>query len=594
VSLQQRPVIQERAFFSIADIVVLLVLVGSIAGIVSVAEQWRADYSPVTYIDLSARALPRYVILSAARGMVAYALSLFVALAVGYWTAKSKRAEAIVLPAVDILQTIPVLGFLPGLVLGLVALFPNTNLGLELAAVIMIFTSQVWNLIFSFYSSVKSVPHDLTEAATLMGLTRWQKFVKLELPYGAVPLSWNSLLSVAGGWFFLTICEAFTLGDRQFRLPGIGSYMAVAIAQGNARAMFMGVAAMVLLIVTMDFVIWRPLLAWVQRFRFESSTELGTSEPLMNIWMRESAILRWMKTRYYQYYSEYRGRVARETVSQNELPRSIAKVSTWLASNSKKLTEWRKSPPVARAIEALVLCVGVIVLIYGLWKLIEVWMRLPGKIWLFLLRDTFWSLLRVLMAVALGTFWAVPVGIWIGTSPRRIQIAQPIIQVLASFPAPMLYPLALSMMFALNISFDFGSMFLIMLGVQWYILFNVLAGAMRIPQELRYALHLMNAPRTELWRRLYLPSIFPTLVTGWIVAAGGGWNASIVAEYMFYDNKHYRTGGLGATISEAAAQADFPLLAASLSLMVLVVLVFNRLVWERVYRIAQTRYRLDY
>jgi NitT/TauT family transport system permease protein len=592
VTLQQRPLIRERAF-SLADLVVLLVMGGAVVSVVSVAEQWQAEYSPVTYIDLSISALPRYVVLSAGRGLVAYLLSLFCALAVGYWAAKSKRAAGFILPAIDILQTIPVLGFLPGLVLGLVAIFPNTNLGLELAAVIMIFTSQVWNMIFSFYSSVKTVPPDLNEAATLMGLSRWQKFLRLELPYAAVPLSWNSLLSVAGGWFFLTICEAFTLGDKQFRLPGIGSYMAVAIAQGNGHAMFLGVAAMVLLIVTMDFIIWRPLLAWVQRFRFESSSDFATSEPLMKIWMRESSILRWVKSRYYHYLTEYRSRVVRETEQEVSLPAPLARTAGWASRQLGGLTEWRKRPAVARSLEWLLLGAVLAGVAYGLWKLVEVWLRLPAKIWFFLLRDTFWSLVRVLTAVALGTLWAVPVGIWVATSSRRIRIAQPIIQILASFPAPMLYPLALSVMFGLHISFDIGSMFLIMLGVQWYILFNVLAGAMRIPQELRYALQLMNASRWEVWRTLYFPSVFPTLVTGWIVAAGGGWNASIVAEYMLYNEKLYRTAGLGATISEAASNADFPLLAGSLSLMIAVVILFNRLVWDRVYRLAQTRYRLD-
>jgi len=592
----QRPVISTR-FLSIADLAILLLIGTAIYGLVAIGNEWRADYHPVTEIDLSAWALPRYVLFSGIRGFAAYLISLAFTLCVGYTAARSRPAEKIIIPMLDILQSIPVLGFLPGLLLALVALFPRSNVGLELAAILMIFTGQVWNMTFSFYSSLKSVPSEFQEASTVIGFNWFEKLKRVELPYAAVNLVWNSLLSMAGGWFFLILCEAFTLGEREYRLPGIGAYMNVAIKAGDSRAMILGVVAMVGLILTMDIVIWRPVLAWVQRFRLENIAGAEPTEPLMGWILRESRLVNWVTVAYRRYVFDYRAE-AREArgpkqgkEKELEAPRQIQ--SSRVRQLVQKVSHKTRSKRVQKAVEVTGGLLLVTLIVWGSWRLLKVLLVLPPSSWLVLLRDTIWTLSRVFLALILSSLWAVPVGIWIGTSPKRIRIAQPVIQVLASFPAPMLYPLALAVFFKLGVVFSWGSMLLMLMGVQWYVLFNVLAGALRIPRELDDALALMATSRWDRWKTLYLPSIFPSLVTGWVTAAGGAWNASIVAEYVSYGGTILKADGLGSTISVAAANENMPLFAASLTVMVIVVMLLNRGVWSKVYHLAQTRFRLD-
>ncbi|MFZ9596741.1 MAG: ABC transporter permease subunit, partial [Bdellovibrionia bacterium] len=493
----------------------------------------------------------------------------------------------------DILQSIPVLGFLPGLLLGLVALFPDTNLGLELAAIIMIFTGQVWNMTFSFYASIKSVPKDFKEAATVMGLSWKEKLKQVELPYSAVNLAWNSLLSMAGGWFFLIPCEAITLGDQQYRLPGIGAYMDVAVKAGDFQAVGMAVFTMILIIVSMDFVIWRPILSWVQRFRLEENPTVSSTEPLMNIWIRESQIVRWIKLKYRDFLLSSHRR-SKKQVAYLEKIAVWKKFSTQFRSlqasqGLKSLCSHRN----LKVFEVVIASLLFSALFTGSVKLFFVLKSLSPQVWIGLFRDMLWTFLRVIFALAFSTLWAVPVGIWIGTSSKRIRLAQPIIQVLASFPAPMLYPVVLTGLFSLGFSLNWAAMFLMLLGVQWYVLFNVLAGAMRIPRELNDALELMECSSWDKWKRLYLPSVFPSLVTGWVSASGGAWNASVVAEYLFYQGKILKADGLGADLSVATSGQNFTYFAATLTLMVFAVICFNRLVWSRLYELAQTRFRLE-
>jgi NitT/TauT family transport system permease protein len=604
-----------KRFFSLADLVILMLIATSIYGMISIGREWQADFRPVTEIDLSIWALPKYTLFSAIRGMVAYLISLGFTLVIGYAAAKSAKAEKIILPLLDILQSLPVTAFLPGLFLGLIALFPHTNTGIELAAIISIFTSQVWNMSFSYYSSLKSVPTDFIEAARVMNLSWWERLVTLELPYSAVNLAWNSLMSVAGGWFFLSLCEAFSLGDRQYRLPGIGAYIAVATESGDNNAIVLGIVAMVLLIVGIDFFIWRPILVWVQRFRIEevqgsSATGGAVSEPLMTIVMRESRIVRWIKA----WFRHVRIRRAHQLTRKMMAPgassprptpltplSSLGDVARALPAGAASsaagvvgaVVQFLRSSLVVRAVNWLLMGAVLAGLGWGCVSLAQVLSVIPGHLWIQLFRDTMWTLLRVMACLLLSSLWTVPLGIWIGTSSRRIRIAQPIIQVLASFPTPMLYPVLLPLFFKIGLDFSISSMFLMMLGVQWYVLFNVLAGSLRISRELGYSLSLMQASRWDRWTSLYLPSIFPALVTGWVTAAGGAWNASIVAEYVTFKGHTYRTGGLGAMIRVATDTANFPLLAASVTVMAAVVILLNRTVWARIYHLAQTRFRMD-
>jgi NitT/TauT family transport system permease protein len=573
---------QKNSF--LADLLVALLIGTTIYGLVSFGHEWRSAFHPNTIIDLSWTSLPIYALFSTMRASIAYLLSLCFTIVVGYCAAKFARAEKIIIPCLDILQSIPVLGFLPGLVLGLIAIFPNTNAGLELAAIIMIFTGQVWNMTFSFYASLKSIPSELIEASAIMGMNWRKRLVHLELPFSAVNLAWNSLLSMAGGWFFLSVCEAFTLGAREFRLPGLGAYMAVAINKGDTVAMMLGILTMVFVIVSMDIIIWRPILAFVHRFRLEEVPGAPASEPFIKLMLRQSNFYRFalVVLRYFN-----RGYRRAHSVLRNACPRSKASHP----SLSKSMPHWLKN-----SMLGLFWILGVALVVYMLLKILQlatIFSAVSFASWLIVFKNTLWTMFRVFVTLVLSTLWAVPVGIYIGRSERRVKIAQPIVQVLASFPAPMLYPLALALFFYLNMSFHVASVFLMMLGVQWYVLFNVLAGAMKIPTELIYVTDLLEVSSFRRWYTLYIPSVFPALVTGWITAAGGAWNASIVAEFITYKGQTLKTPGLGATISMAAAEADFPLLAASLLVMVVVVIILNRGFWARVYRLSQTRFRMD-
>lgn len=539
------------------------------------AGAWSVTFNPSYEIDLHWTSLPLYALFSAMRGIVAYLISLVFSLFIGYWAAKSKRAERLLIPMIDVFQSIPVLGFLPGLVLGLVALFPNSNVGLELTAILMIFTGQVWNMTLAFYSSIKSIPGDLKEATSIMGLSDVRRFVRLEFPYSAINLVWNSIISMAGGWFFLTICEAFTLGKQHYRLPGVGAYMAVAIERGDVSAMISGVVAMALIIILMDILLWRPALAWVHRFRLEETAMVGTQEHLINFIFTNSKILSWIRTYFVRRSRQSLIRGRREHLRfRIKLP--SLKWLGWL-----RFAGWPA------------LLFGVFGLLWGTYRLVGMLMQLSYPDWLAILQDTIFTLIRVFGAVAIATLWAVPVGIWLSRKRQRLRIAHPIAQLLASFPAPMLYPLVLGVIFHFKIDFAFGSMFLMLLGVQWYILFNTLAGGLRISKEIGDCMALMGSSKIDFWRYLYLPSVFPALVTGWVTAAGGAWNASIVAEYISYKGQTIHTRGLGALISRSTDNGDFATLSAGLLVMVIVVVLINRFVWDWVYRLAQTRFRLD-
>lgn len=581
--MRRHPIPLSSAFF-ISDFAVLGLIVAFIYGLTTFGHQWQASYNPDYKIDLDLAALPVYSLFSALRGLVAYVISLTFTIIVGYWAAKSERAEKYILPFLDIMQSIPVLGFLPGLVLGLVALFPKTNTGLELASILLIFTGQVWNMAFAFYSSLKSIPTDLGEATSIMRLSALERFRFLELPFSAMNLTWNSVMSMAGGWFFLTVCEAFTLGDKSYRLPGLGAYMAVAIDAGDTRAIVAAIVAMALVIILFDIFLWQPALAWAHSFRLEETDEDFSEEPLMRFLVRDSRLFRFVKV------IRHRQRLAADPFKKYRLNPARVVPKRLLKALCKVLGHVRSFDRFMPYVATTALVVG---LGYAAVQLVKELSILQWSDWSKILLDTAITFVRVLAAVIIGTLWATPFGIWVSQSPRRLKVAQPIIQLMASFPAPMLYPLAIAVFLFLNINFEISSMLLMLLGVQWYILFNVLAGGLRIPTELKLAMNLMESSRRDKWRFLYLPSVFPSLVTGWVTAAGGAWNASIVSEVVAYHGHKLLAHGLGADISQAADSANFPKLAACLVVMVVVVVTLNRTFWSRIYRLAQTRYRLD-
>jgi NitT/TauT family transport system permease protein len=556
------------------DLLLVLGLAGLLFGLVDLLGQATAAHRPMVEIDLSPWALPRYTFYSFSRGMVAYILSLAFTLVYGYWAAKDRTAERVLIPLLDVLQSIPVLSFLPAFVLLLVSLFPGSNIGLELAAVLNIFTGQVWNMVFSFFHSLRSIPADKLEVAAVFRFSAWQKAKWVELPSAAIGLIWNSMMGMAGGWVFLSIIETFTLGDQDYRLPGIGSYLREAQETENFSAMTWGLLALVLMIVALDQLLWRPVVVWAQKFRVEDDACGPMAESWVLNWLRRSRLIRAVKMFWHHW-------AARRAARRDAVPAALAPVGPDLSP-----TWGRGASVVALVILIALLACGMVALVRLLWDVsLSDWGRIAVA--------AVWTFGRVTLATALGTLWVVPVGLAIGLSPRLATWLQPVVQVVASFPAPILFPILLIGMKMIGMSLDVGAMFLMLLGTQWYILFNVVSGAMAIPADLREAARAYRLPLWQRLRHLYLPAIFPFLVTGWVTSAGGAWNLSIAAEYFTNKDKSIDAAtGLGAMIAQASEAKDFPLLAASTLVLAAIVVTINRTVWRSLYCLAEDRYTL--
>ena len=561
----------------LADIVVLCLLAGVVATVVTFAREFGAPYLQAVRIDLRASALPRYTLYSLSRGIVALAFSVLFALGYGWTAAKSRVAERLLLPVLDILQSIPVLGFLPGLVLGLVALFPTRNIGLELAAILMIFTAQAWNLAFSFYSSVKGLPEPLRDACAVAGWRAGRTFGQLELPAAAQGLVWNGMLSMAGGWFFLMVNEAFQLGDHDYRLPGIGSFMSVALERNDGPAMALAILAMILMIVAVDVLLWRPLVVWVEKYRLDES---GGGTGVVSSWVLN--FLR--RARLPSRAAALRGRAYRTARWAAKPFEGPLRAAAPVIVRAPRLA-WAR--PGLRWVGGLVLLVALgTACALGLWRLGDLVARIPRAQLGVLAEASGITFARVMGAVALSTAWALPAGIVIGRSPRLAQALQPVIQIVASFPAPMLFPIVILALERLGIGLGLGAVVLMVLAGQWYIVFNVISAVAGIPEQLKEATKVFRLSSLAAWRALYLPAAFPALVPGWVTAAGGAWNGSIVAEYIQAGGRLRTTLGLGSVISLATAHGDFSLLAGGIALMSVIVVGWNRLVWRSLMRLA--------
>jgi NitT/TauT family transport system permease protein len=554
------------------DVLVLVGAAALFAGLFAFAGEWSQPHRPAVEIDLSPWALPRYALFSLARGVLAYFLSLAFTFVYGYWAAKDKRAEKVLVPLLDVLQSIPVLVFLPIIVITLVRLFPMSNIGLELAAVLMIFTGQVWNLTFSFYHSLKSVPQDLRDVASIYRFTWLDRMRLIEIPYAMTGLVWNSMLSMAGGWFFLMINEAFVMGGQDYRLPGIGAYMSVAVAQGDARAIISAILVMGLMIVAIDQLISRPAVVWAEKFRIEETAGAPPSKSTVLLWIRRSRIL-----------SSIGGWIGLDG-NESAMRKSPRVERKPLSAARKAWTLW------ATRILALT---GLAALLYGGAHLGKLVTEVTNAQWLDILLASLLTFARVFAAIIVGTLWTIPVGLAIGLSPRLSRTLQPVVQVLASFPAPMLFPLVVGGLGVLGVTLGWSSIALMLLGKQWYILFNVIAGALAMPTDLREAARMYGIRGWTRFKTLYLPAIFPHLVTGWVTAAGGAWNTSIVAEYFEMKGEVMATRGLGAMISGSEAHKQFGLLIASGLVMAAIVVSFNRVVWQRCYRLASDRFSMN-
>jgi len=541
--------------------------------VVVVGKSWLGPFTPEVEISRSPIALPVYAGYSLLRITVAYVLSLAFTLIYGYVAAYNARAEKFMIPLLDVLQSIPVLSFLPGVMLAMVALFPGRQLGVEAGAILLIFTGQVWNMAFSFYASLKSIPREMREAAKIYRFNWWQRFTQVELPYAAIGLVWNSMMSVAGGWFFLMACEMFVLGSRDFRLPGLGSYLQTAASAGDTRSILWGVATMIAVIVLLDQFVWRPVIAWAEKFKVEQveSTNVAGSW-VLTMFQHSRALARLRKRAY---------RPLRERV---------------MLHFARQHAAGAENEPISPTKIWALRIVGLVVLGLVCFAVIKVAIILSGLDRMELhqlgigLGATF---LRVLVALVIGAAWTIPVGVAIGFNPKLARIAQPLAQIAASVPATALFPVVLLLLIQIGGGLGLGSIVLLLLGTQWYILFNVIAGAMAIPTDLKECCSVFSIQSWDRWRKLILPGIFPYLVTGMVTASGGAWNASIVAEYFHFKGQTYTTAGLGAVISQATDSGNFDELLAATILMAAAVVTINRLVWRKLYNLAETRYRLE-
>lgn len=543
------------------DLLAALVAVAFLGAFLLASKEAVGPYRPAP-LDLDPKHLPEYALRTGLRMGLALLLSFAFTLAYAPLAAKT-RGGPFWVALLDILQSVPILGFLAASLGALAALFPGRALGYELAAVFALFTSQAWNMTFSFYQSLKTLPRELDEAARLYRLSPLHRFLRLELPYAMPGLVWNAMMSMSGGWFFVVASEALTVGHKEVDLPGIGAYLAHAILKEDGRAMAWAVLAMFLTILLYDQLFFRPLVAWSERFKYE---EQASTYPAKS-WVLD--LLR------------------RTRVVQN-LSRALGEA---LLENALRWGRGSRGPalPLPSWVPLLLLGLGGGL---GLAALAGLLLPLGPREWALAFSLGFLTLLRVLGILSLASLVWVPVGILLGLRPALAVRVQALLQFLAAFPADLLYPFAAYLLLRHRLSMEVFSAFLMALGTQWYILFNVTAGSSALPQDLKEAARLYGLKGTVLWRRLLLPGVFPFLVTGLITASGGTWNASIVAEVVQWGPHTLEARGLGSYIAKAAAAGDKGRLLLGIVVMSFFVVGLNRLLWRRLYELAERRFRL--
>ena len=571
-----RSLVTVRTWPFFIDMGVGLCALAVFMAIVHMAAYWMGSAVPAAPIAQNAGSLPVYAIYSVMRIAIAYILSLIFAVSYGYIAAHNKRVEAWMIAVLDILQSIPVLSFLPPVLLAMIALVPHHQLGIEMGVILLIFTGQVWNLAFSFYSSVKAIPREMIEASRIYRYSAWQRFWQLEMPYAAIGLVWNSIVSVANGWFALMACEMFPLNGINFQLPGLGSYIQTATYSGNVRALVSGITAIVLIVVATDQLIWRPLIAWSEKFKFEQVEAADhVTSPILTL-LHRSTLVSTLSSRVWASIEEP---VFRRLARSREC--SVIQPIEDADRQGNAIGYWIVGVAFAAAVS------------WGAVQCAVMLRQVTLSDFRMLLEGAAATFLRVNASLLISALWTVPVGVAIGFNPRLARVVQPVAQVLASVPATAFFPILLIGLLKIGGGLGIGSVVLMLLGTQWYILFNVIAGAMSIPSDLREAASLYKFTRWQRWTTLILPGIFPYLITGMVTASGGAWNASVFAEYANIQGRTIQTIGLGAQIDAATADGRFPILLVATLMISLMVVTMNRLVWRRMYRLAETRYKLE-
>jgi NitT/TauT family transport system permease protein len=560
-----------RIGWSWQDSLLILTIISLLLFMIRTATQFTGEYHPNLVIETALSVLPSYTAQTFLRIAIAYFLSLLFSIIYAYIAYHSSVLAKVLIPLLDILQSIPVLSFLPGVVLALISLFPGERIGIEIASILLIFTGMTWNMVFSFYQSLCSIPRDLIEAARIYHLNFWQRFWTLELPAGAIGLVWNSVMSVAGGWFFLIAIESFALGDRHFRLPGLGSFLAEAADTGDIVAIAWGLAVMIGIIIAIDFLVWRPLIAWVEKFKYQMVEAENVTQSIVLDFLRRSPTLETLAEKIWQpLLQRLEQPLTLPAFPSSSIP--IAAIAQWF--------NW------------LFLCGFAFIVLWGTWEAVLLLRNLSFADWQRVMVGAIFTALRVVTALILSLLWTVPAGVAIGRNPQLAKILQPIIQIVASVPATALFPVLLLFLARLGGGLQIGSVALMMLGTMWYILFNVIAGARSLPAELFEAAKVYKLSLVQRWQTVILPGIFPYLTTGMITAVGGAWNASIVSEYVHFQGQTLTASGLGETIAQATATGNFSLLLAATVVMSLLVVLTNRLVWRKLYLLAQEKYKL--
>ncbi|HWE47169.1 MAG TPA: ABC transporter permease subunit [Caulobacteraceae bacterium] len=558
-----------------ADLIAFVLLIALVILVGHGATQMAQPLSKLTMepVSLDPARLPEYALRTTLRMFLALGVSLLFTFVTATFAAKSKKAEMVIVPALDILQSVPVLGFLTFTYAFFLGLFPGSQMGAEVAAIFLIFTSQAWNMTFSFYQSLKTIPNDLSEVSQQFALSPWRRFIRLELPFATPALVWNIMMSMSGAWFFVVVSEAFTVGHTTINLPGIGSYIMIAEERQDMGAVAMAVGAMALVILAYDQLFFRPIVAWADKFRFEQTA----SEEQPSSWLYD--LIR-------------RTRAVRLLFTPLSWPAKLMSSVDW--KRAPKAPPLHIGPRTSKAIDAawLALLLGAVAV--SVWLIGDFIMRTLS------LGDVFGAfglglltLIRVVVLVVIASIVWVPIGIWIGMNPRWAERLQPIAQFLAAFPANVLFPFAVLVIAGAHLNPDIWLSPLMILGAQWYILFNVIAGASSLPTDLKDAARLFKVRSWQWWRRFALPGIFPYYVTGALTASGGAWNAAIVAEVVNWGGAKVEAKGLGSYIADASAIGDYHRVALGVAVMSVFVVLFNRTVWRPLFQFGERRLRLD-
>ena len=568
--------------FGLTDIFVIAFVFALLVSVLHLGAGMVIPFSPENQLQISTDPadLPYYAGRSLLRMFIAYGASLLVTLVYGSIAAKNRTAEKVLIPLLDILQSVPVLGFLSVTITMFMGLFPASLLGVELASIFAIFTGQCWNMTFSFYHSLATLPKDLKEVSAMLRFNWWQRFIRLEVPFAMIGLVWNSMMSFGGGWFFLAASEAITVLNESIRLPGVGSFMAAAVEDGNMPAVGYAIVTMIVMIVLVDQLFWRPIVVWSQKFKMERTEAVEVPTSFVYDLLQRAVFVVWMQKYCFRpiakaVYAAFNlaARLTNRTASQLE--------SMTLLSYLAAAIKWILLLTILYSVGQQAYQGGRMVASLGLAKLEEI------------IALGCYTLGRVMVSSLLGVLWTIPVGVWIGTNPRLSKFSQPVVQVAASFPANMIYPFVAVFYLQHSVNFELGSIPLMMLGTQWYILFNVIAGAMAIPNDLKEAAKVYKLSGWQKWRKLILPAIFPYLITGCITASGGAWNASIISELVIWKEDRLNATGLGSFISQVTATGDWPGIIAGIAVMCAFVVVINRLCWRRLYQLSETKYHLN-